>query len=141
MEGIEGDARACGARESGRARLRRRSPDRKLSYVECLEDVGKGDPDDACGEDAGDEFEAFNMHLAPTYDSDRITRHTVRRGDTLGGLARRYHVSIEKLKQWNGPLKVIRIGQVIVVAQAAARSSPGNRPHKVAQTNSASKGI
>ncbi len=93
------------------------------------------------GEDAGDEFEAFNMHLAPTYDSDRITRHTVRRGDTLGGLARRYHVSIEKLKQWNGPLKVIRIGQVIVVAQAAARSSPGNRPHKVAQTNSASKGI
>lgn len=64
------------------------------------------------GEEA--EFETFNMHLAAD-DHLRGIKHKVRRGDTLGGLARRYHVSITKLKQWNGPLKIIRIGQVIRV--------------------------
>ncbi len=66
------------------------------------------------GEESTSEFEAFNMHLVPTYNPTRIR---VRRGDTLGGLARRYHVSIAKLKQWNGPLKMIRIGQTLVVSQ------------------------
>ena len=60
------------------------------------------------------EFETFNMHLAAE-DQSRGIKHKVRRGDTLGSLARRYHVSIAKLKQWNGPLKIIRIGQVIRV--------------------------
>ena len=95
-------------------------------------------------EETGEEFEAFNMHLAPTYDSGRAIKHKVRKGDTLGGLARRYHVSIDKLKQWNGSLKIIRIGQVITVAQAAPRSRPaksGDRSHKVAQTNKALDGI
>ncbi|MDO8463665.1 MAG: transglycosylase SLT domain-containing protein [Gallionella sp.] len=73
-----------------------------------------------------EEFEAFNMHLAPTYISGLAIRHTVRRGDTLGGLAHRYHVSIDKLKQWNGPLKIIRIGQSITVAQAAPRKPSGH---------------
>jgi membrane-bound lytic murein transglycosylase D len=69
------------------------------------------------GEESESEFEAFNMQLAPT-DSRTGTRHIVRRGETLGSLARRYHVSIAKLKQWNGPLNIIRIGQTIVIAQA-----------------------
>ncbi|MCR4297567.1 MAG: transglycosylase SLT domain-containing protein, partial [Gallionella sp.] len=61
--------------------------------------------------EADDEFAAFNMHLAPTNNGDlRATRHIVRRGETLGGLARRYGVSIAKLKEWNnGPLKIIRV--------------------------------
>ncbi|MDH4215777.1 MAG: LysM peptidoglycan-binding domain-containing protein, partial [Gallionella sp.] len=62
------------------------------------------------GEEAEAEFETFNMNLAAD-DFSRSVKHKVRRGDTLGGLARRYHVSIAKLKQWNGPLKIIRIGQ------------------------------
>lgn len=60
------------------------------------------------------EFETFNMHLAAE-DFSNSVKHKVRRGDTLGGLARRYRVSIAKLKQWNGPLKIIRIGQSIRV--------------------------
>ena len=67
------------------------------------------------GEESSSEFEAFNMHLAPT---DNPTRIRVHRGDTLGGLARRYHVSIARLKQWNGPLRIIRIGQTLVVSQS-----------------------
>jgi membrane-bound lytic murein transglycosylase D len=69
------------------------------------------------GEESESEFEAFNMHISPA-DSRTGTKHIVRRGETLGGLARRYHVSIAKLNQWNGPLKIIRIGQTIVIAQA-----------------------
>ena len=64
--------------------------------------------------EAETEFETFNMHLAAD-DQSRSIKHKVRRGDTLGSLARRYHVSIAKLKQWNGPLKIIRIGQAIRV--------------------------
>ncbi|MDH4233977.1 MAG: transglycosylase SLT domain-containing protein [Gallionella sp.] len=64
------------------------------------------------------EFESFNMHLAAD-DRSRGVRHKVRRGDTLSGLARRYHVSIARLKQLNGPLKVIRIGQIIRVRLAS----------------------
>ena len=90
-------------------------------------------------DETGEEFEAFNMHLAPTHDSGRAIKHIVRKGDTLGGLARRYRVSIRKLKQWNGPLKIIRVGQAITVAQAAPRKSSGHltrskrRSHKTAQ--------
>jgi len=95
----------------------------------------------------GEEFAAFNMHLAPSYDSGRTIRHTVRKGETLGGLARRYHVSINQLKQWNGQLKVIRIGQVINVAQAASRkpsgrlAKSGNRTHNVAQAKTAQQSM
>ena len=94
----------------------------------------------------GDEFAAFNMHLAPSYDSGRTIRHIVRKGDTLGGLARRYHISINQLKQWNGPLKIIRVGQAINVAHAAPRkpsarlSKSANQPHKAAQNGTAKNG-
>jgi membrane-bound lytic murein transglycosylase D len=66
------------------------------------------------GDETSSEFEAFNMHLAPT---DNPTRIKVRRGDTLGALSRRYHVSIAKLRRWNGPLKIIRIGQTLVISE------------------------
>jgi membrane-bound lytic murein transglycosylase D len=102
------------------------------------------------GEESESGFEAFNMHLAPT-DSLSRTKHTVRSGETLGGLSRHYHVSIAKLKQWNGPLKIIRIGQTIIIAQAGIsqpyghRNKSRERSRKVAQSgennNDASQGI
>ena len=101
------------------------------------------------GEESESKFEAFNMHLVPT-DSLARTKHIVHRGETLGGLAHRYHVSIAKLKQWNGPLKIIRIGQTIVIAQGgssqpyAHRSKSRERSRKVAEiraNNNDSQGI
>lgn len=80
------------------------------------------------GEEMANEFEAFNMHLAD--DHGRATQHRVRRGETLSGIARRYHVSVSRLRQWNGPLKIIRVGQVIAVAESASRRS-ANRAKKV----------
>lgn len=91
-----------------------------------------------------DEFAAFNMHLAAN-DDLRVTRHIVRRGETPGGLARRYGVSLAKLKQWNGPMKIIRVGQRIIVAKKVSRSRRTrslDRSNKVAQTgNELKKGI
>jgi len=90
---------------------------------------------------AESEFEVFNMHLSPTGDS--VIKHTIRKGDTLGGLARRYRVSIANLKQLNGPLKILRIGQVITVMQGLSGKPSsrigrsGDRPYKAAQSNSA----
>jgi len=70
------------------------------------------------GEESSTEFEAFNMHLAPP---DNRTKVRVHRGDTLGALALRYHVSIAKLRRWNGPLKILRIGQTLVISQAGLK--------------------
>lgn len=90
------------------------------------------------GDETENEFEAFNMHLAPSDNLGR-TRHIVRRGDTLSGLARRYHVSIAKLKQWNGQLKIIRVGQPIIVSQAGfskpygLKDEPKDHSRKMAQ--------
>jgi membrane-bound lytic murein transglycosylase D len=72
------------------------------------------------GEETAGEFEAFNMNLAAD-DHGRSIQHRVRKGETLSGIARRYHVSVARLKQWNGSMKIIRIGQVIAVAQVAVR--------------------
>ncbi len=87
------------------------------------------------------EFKAFNMHLSPHAGS--AIKHIVRKGDTLGGLARRYRVSIASLKQLNGALKILRIGQAITVMQGLSGKPSsrigrsGDRPYKAAQSNSA----
>lgn len=79
------------------------------------------------GEDADteSEFEAFNMHLSPVAEesSARIVRHTVRKGETLASIARRYRVSIASLKSRNGQIRQVRAGQTITVAQAPSRKT------------------
>jgi membrane-bound lytic murein transglycosylase D len=51
-------------------------------------------------------------------------RHTVRRGETLGGIARRYNVSVDNLRRWNNISgDFIREGQVLVVAAQAAQGT------------------
>jgi len=95
---------------------------------------------------AESEFEAFNMHLAPTSDGGtRTIRHTVRKGETLASVARRYRVSIAALQGPNGKLQqLLKPGQTITVVQAVSRKHPGHlaksrlaksgtRPHKQAQ--------
>ena len=97
------------------------------------------------GEESENQFEAFNMQLAAD-DLSRSVRHVVRRGETLSGIAHHYHVSVAMLKQWNGPLKIIRPGQTIAVAQTGVRRTSGHhrrnieRVRKVAQ-NSEAKNI
>ena len=77
------------------------------------------------GEDADNEFEAFNTHLMP---SDRLpgrtVTHTVRKGETLATLSHRYHVSVGKLQGWNGNISHLKPGQTITIARSG-------RPHHV----------
>ena len=71
------------------------------------------------GEDANNEFEAFNTHLAPSdLPRGRIITHTVRKGETLARIARRYHVSLAKLQDWNNGVGQLQTGQVITIVQA-----------------------
>ena len=46
-------------------------------------------------------------------ESVQATTYTVKRGDTLGGIARRYHVTVAQLMRWNKirNAKALRIGQ------------------------------
>lgn len=81
------------------------------------------------GEQPASEFTAFNTHLPPTdYRLLNAIRHTVRRGDTLSGIARRYHVKLSSLKSWNRGVRILHPGQHIMVAQPT-------RIQSVAKTN------
>lgn len=84
------------------------------------------------GEESSSEFEAFNMHLAPTFaPTYNTTKIRVHSGDTLGSLARRYHVSIAKLKRWNrNSLSIIRIGQTLVVSEGGISQRSRHRKSK-----------
>ncbi|MBI3221695.1 MAG: transglycosylase SLT domain-containing protein [Nitrosomonadales bacterium] len=90
--------------------------------------------------EAGDDFSAFNMHLAPTSDTaTRTIRHTVRRGETVASVAKRYNVSIAGLQKANGnKLKRLTPGQTITVVQISRNhirrlAKSGARQHKLAQ--------
>lgn len=93
-----------------------------------------------------DEFEAFNMHLYPTPKSKtRTISHTVRKGETLASLAKRYHVSTAKLTSSNGQLKRIKAGQTITIVQAVSHkqtkllAKAGSPSRKLAQRSAAKK--
>jgi len=76
------------------------------------------------GELAENEFEAFNMHLHPVNsERERSVQHVVRRGETLGSIARRYGMSIASLKRINGNSTRIRVGQTLKFRAAAKKSS------------------
>jgi membrane-bound lytic murein transglycosylase D len=43
--------------------------------------------------------------------------HTVRPGDTLSSIAKRYRVSVAQLKRWNQLGKFLQVGQKIYIRQ------------------------
>jgi membrane-bound lytic murein transglycosylase D len=59
---------------------------------------------------------------------ERVTyvEHFVRPGDTMGGIARQYHVSVEMVKSANPRLKpsALRVGQLVVIPTGATPLSP-----------------
>ncbi len=55
-------------------------------------------------------------------------RHTVRKGETLGGIASRYKVSVANLKNWNNlSSNTIRVGQKLRVGGSASVSRSGSK--------------
>ena len=87
------------------------------------------------GDAADSEFEAFNTHLLPTQRTQgRAITHTVRRGETLSSIARRYKVSVTKLRNWNDNLEKLKPGQQITIVlmsrHHSTRSSAAHRSTK-----------
>ena len=99
--------------------------------------------------EAEGEFAAFNMQLHPSQESStRSIKHTVRNGETLASVARRYHVSIASLQSSNSKLKQLKPGQTITIVQMATTrkhgrhlSKSGARSHKLVQRSTARKQV
>ena len=69
-----------------------------------------------------------NASSRPSNSPTGSGRYTVRRGDTLGGIAERYGTSAAKLRAWNGIRgSTIQIGQELIVSSAATSSRPASR--------------
>ena len=84
---------------------------------------------------ADNEFEAFNTHLVPSdKPRGRTITHTVKKGETLSTISRRYHVSLEKLQSWNDDVSHLKPGQTITIAQAAKPVRTA-RPHHLSRAD------
>lgn len=98
-------------------------------------------------EETNSEFEAFNTHLPPSDPLllNAIT-HTVRKGDTLGAIARHYHVKLANLRSWNSGVRILRPGQKIYVVPrtkpaTATRSAKSRIKTAITSTSQASPAI
>ncbi|HKB59364.1 MAG TPA: transglycosylase SLT domain-containing protein [Gallionellaceae bacterium] len=70
----------------------------------------------ATNDDPNHEFEAFNMHLAPTLGDGHALIHIVRHGESLSVIAHHYHISVAALKRRNHGRTLIRPGQRLIIA-------------------------
>jgi membrane-bound lytic murein transglycosylase D len=57
------------------------------------------------------EFTAFNMHPSAVAEMYGAVRYTVRKGDTISTIARRFHVSQFQLREANHGRSFLRVGQ------------------------------
>lgn len=73
------------------------------------------------------------QYIPPDVVTDR---HTVRPGDTLGAIARRYRTSVDAIKRLNGlRSNLIRVGQVLrVPSRGGAQASPAPPAAKAGET-------
>ncbi|MDZ4201549.1 MAG: transglycosylase SLT domain-containing protein [Gallionella sp.] len=89
--------------------------------------------------EAESEFDVFNMHLTATGNGrSRTVKHQVRKGETLGSIARRYRISLAQLKRQNGNVSRLRAGQTLTIAKVVAQkngraSKSGGRSNKTAK--------
>ncbi len=65
-----------------------------------------------------------NAILANVQNSSSQTKYTIKRGDTLSGIAIRYHVSLVDLRKVNGLRSdVLRVGQVLIIPATVTAST------------------
>jgi membrane-bound lytic murein transglycosylase D len=68
------------------------------------------------------QFAAFNMHPSAVAEMYGAVRYTVRKGDTISTIARRFHVSQAQLRDANRGSSRLRIGQHFNIVLAEHRS-------------------
>jgi spore germination protein YaaH len=72
------------------------------------------------------------MYAPPIPVTTRKTFHTIKRGETLYSIAKRYHVSVEDLKRWNGVSTAIA-GKTLALEVRSAASKPKGKPRPQAK--------
>lgn len=83
------------------------------------------------------EFDAFNTHLTSIDETlVRTIKHTVRKGETLSTIARRYRVSQNRLLEWNNTARKLKVGQRLTIVQSVGRG-PKMRLAKAGKSRSA----
>ncbi len=79
------------------------------------------------------EFTAFNMHPSAVAEMYGAVRYTVRKGDTISGIARRFRVSQAQLREANHGSNFLRIGKrfnIVLADRRAYRSKRSIRARK-----------
>lgn len=87
------------------------------------------------------EFDKREKPLPQFFESESKTRYTVRSGDYLGKIARKYGVRVSQIKQWNGlRSNNLKIGQRLTIYPRNPNVAP-KKPSEpqVASTSSSSK--
>jgi membrane-bound lytic murein transglycosylase D len=70
--------------------------------------------------------ENASIMMEPDLPATRRVTHTVRKGESMASIARRYGVSLVQLKTWNGGRGTVAAGQRISVqVRASGKRSPG----------------
>lgn len=99
---------------------------------------------DSASKDIDKEITLVKTELAVrsnTTAGQRKMIHTVKRGESLGKIADKYHVSLTNLKKWNNMRSsTIRSGQKIVIYKKGAYVAPSNEPN-LAKGRSGSKNL
>lgn len=94
------------------------------------------------------EFTAFNMHPSAVAEMYGAVRYTVRKGDTISTIARRFHVSQAQLRDANHGRTFLRVGQrfnIVLsdrrihrntrnIVATKAKSRKSSTPRKATQT-------
>lgn len=86
---------------------------------------------------AGAEFTAFNMHPSAVAEMYGAVRYTVRKGDTISTIARRFHVSQMQLRESNHGASRLHIGQHFNIVLSDHRRS--YRKHSVVAVKAKSR--
>lgn len=88
--------------------------------------------------DEDDEFSPFNLHATAVQEMSGFS-YTVRKGDTLSTIARRFHVSKASLLAMNAGKQRLRVGQRFTILPGASRPRHASKRSRATRSAHATK--
>lgn len=95
-------------------------------------------------EQSAAEFSAFNMHPTAVQEMYGAVRYTVRKGDTISTIARRFKVSQAQLREQNHGRSFLRVGQrfnIVLADRKPGRKTISAKISKASASKPASKPV
>ena len=81
------------------------------------------------------QVDTSKTYIPPVNASGGIIYHTIRSGETLGGIAVRYGVTVSQIKSWNGLRSDLIIAGKVLVIYRNGTKPPNNQQYKPPQNN------